>query len=254
MPDPFHFLREAVKAVPAVRYALGVGGIFAAIAIVYSLKLEPRVAFVGTLVMFVLMGVLVIFARVTSLASPRMLWPALVFTWFTLFVFVAVSFSLFTSVFLKWPLDLAYWLVGTPSAASLPAVNSLPTSIGSIAANLTTAPAANGPNDVPKVNAPVEAIQTCVTDRKNAVDVPDKDGNPVLTDSDRKVVLRHTCETPGRAIKVTDSVCTAGVCGHNWRLEGYDILAGRTARIGWKTNSSDSATIKSTVTYETTRP
>jgi hypothetical protein len=77
MTTPNQFLREAVKAVPAVKYALGIGGIVATIAIVYSFKIDPRVAFFGTLVMLVLMGALVVFARMASLASAAMHLPAL---------------------------------------------------------------------------------------------------------------------------------------------------------------------------------
>lgn len=116
MNTPIEFLREATKAVPAIKYAMGVGGIIATIAIIYSFKIDPRVAFVGTIVMFVLMGVLVVFARMASLSGTRLASPALVFTWFTLLVFMAVSIALFTSVFFKKPLDLTYWLTGsTPS-------------------------------------------------------------------------------------------------------------------------------------------
>jgi hypothetical protein len=110
MVSPIQFLREAIRAVPAVKYALGIGGIVATIAIVYSFKVDLRVAFVGTLVMLVLMTILVIFARMSSLAGPQLAAPTLVFTWFVLSLFVAVSLSLFTSVFFQRPLDLAYWL------------------------------------------------------------------------------------------------------------------------------------------------
>lgn len=114
MITPTQFLHEAVKAVPAVKYALGIGGVVATIAIVYSFKVDPRVAFFGTLVMLVLMGVLVVFARMASLASAAMHLPALVFTWFILLIFMAVSISLFTSVFYREPLDLAHWATGSP--------------------------------------------------------------------------------------------------------------------------------------------
>jgi len=113
MPSPIEFLREAVKAVPAVKYALGVGGIVAAVAIVYSFKLDPRVAFVGTIVTLVLMGVLVVFARMAALSGTRLHLPALVFTWFVLLLFMATSVSLFSSVFFEKPLDLHYWLQGS---------------------------------------------------------------------------------------------------------------------------------------------
>lgn len=119
MITPIQFLREAVIAVPAVKYALGIGGVVAAIAIVFSFKIDPRIAFVGTLVMLVLMGVLVIFARMTALSGVRLHLPALVFTWFVLLLFIATSVSLFSSVFFQRPLDLRHWITGTiPSAVA----------------------------------------------------------------------------------------------------------------------------------------
>ncbi len=120
MITPIEFLREAIKAVPAVKYALGVGGIVGAIAIVYSFRIDPRVAVIGTVAMLVLMGTLVIFARMASLASAQMFLPALVFTWFVLLLFMALSLSLFTSVFYQKPLDLAYWLTGNINIPKVP--------------------------------------------------------------------------------------------------------------------------------------
>ena len=113
MTNPVVVLREAIRAVPAVKYALGIGGVVAAVAIVYAFKIDARVAFVGAIVMLVLMGILVVFARMSSLASARMHLPALVFTWFVLLIFMALSVSLFTSVFYQKPLNLAYWLTGS---------------------------------------------------------------------------------------------------------------------------------------------
>ena len=112
MTTPSQFLAQAIRAVPAVKYALGIGGVVAAVAIVYSFKIDSRVAFVGTLVMLVLMGVLVIFARMSSLPGHRLNLPALVFTWFVLLLFMALSGSLFASVFFQKPLDLSSWLTG----------------------------------------------------------------------------------------------------------------------------------------------
>lgn len=112
MQTPIHVLRQSILAVPAVKYALGVAGIIAAVAVVYAFRIDARVAFVGAIVMFVLMGVLVVFARMASLAGPRLLLPAQVLSWFTLLLFIAVSVSLFGSVFLHRPLDLSCWLTG----------------------------------------------------------------------------------------------------------------------------------------------
>ena len=44
---PMSFLREAIKAVPAVKYALGVGGVVSVIAILGSFGISNRVAVIG---------------------------------------------------------------------------------------------------------------------------------------------------------------------------------------------------------------
>lgn len=115
--SPISVLREAVKAVPAVKWALGVGGVLATVALVYTFKLNPRVAFIGLIVMFIAMGVLVIFARVAAERNAAAL-PAMIFTWFVLLIFMATSTCLFTSVFFSKPLDLQEWLTGKATAAT----------------------------------------------------------------------------------------------------------------------------------------
>lgn len=114
VPTLVQFLREAVRAVPAVRYALGVGGVAAVAAIVYSFRLNPGFALVGTVITFVLMGVLLIFARASALAGIKLQLPALVFAWFTLLLFMATSTLLFTGVFIGKPLNLQSILVRAP--------------------------------------------------------------------------------------------------------------------------------------------
>jgi hypothetical protein len=119
-PDPISVLREAIRAVPAVKWALGVGGVLAAVALVYLFKLDARVAFVGVVVLFCFMGVLVIFARASTLRSGAIFWPAMVFTWFVLIMFIVSTVSLFTSVFFRAPLDLQQWLTGRAAVAAVP--------------------------------------------------------------------------------------------------------------------------------------
>lgn len=65
MPDdnpstPPSVLKQAINAVPAVKYALGVGGIISVIAIVRGFRIDFRVALLGAVVMLVLMAVLLV--------------------------------------------------------------------------------------------------------------------------------------------------------------------------------------------------
>jgi hypothetical protein len=103
MPNPVTVLRSAVRAVPAVRYALGVAGIVSVIAIVKAFHLNLALAAFGTVVMFVLMTTLVIFARLSQFGSAALQRPALVFTWFCLLLTMAAALLLFTSVFFGIP-------------------------------------------------------------------------------------------------------------------------------------------------------
>ncbi len=108
-------LKLAMKAVPSLRYALGVAGLVAGIAIVKGFGIDSRIAVFGTVVMLVLMTVLVVFARVAADKPQKS--AALVFTWFALVLVMATAAALFISVFFKWPLDLQYLIV--KSARSL---------------------------------------------------------------------------------------------------------------------------------------
>jgi cellobiose-specific phosphotransferase system component IIC len=58
-------VREATKAVPAVRYALGITGVMAAFALGASLFKDVGTAIYGTLIMIALMVLLLVFAAAT---------------------------------------------------------------------------------------------------------------------------------------------------------------------------------------------
>jgi hypothetical protein len=110
MTTPASILRESIQAVPAVKYALGLAGLASVIAIIRSFGLGYHVAVIGTVIMLLLMTLLVIFARLSSLAGPDFRLPALVFTWFSLTLVIAISLSMFLSVFFRWPVDLQNWI------------------------------------------------------------------------------------------------------------------------------------------------
>jgi hypothetical protein len=110
--SPMNILREAIKAVPQLKWALGVLGLVAAVAIVASFKISFRVAFIGAVIMLVLMVALVVFAALTSAKGAlRIAATVMMFAFLTLII--ATATFLFTSVFFKWPLDLQDWVTGT---------------------------------------------------------------------------------------------------------------------------------------------
>jgi hypothetical protein len=103
-----------------VRYALGVAGIVSAIAIISAIRVDLRVAVVGTIVMVVLMVLLVVFARLASATSDVFRRPILVLVWSFLTISIVTAACLFTSVFFRWPLNLQYWIDRQSSNAEVP--------------------------------------------------------------------------------------------------------------------------------------
>lgn len=104
---PSSILAKAIKAVPAVKYALGIGGIVAVIAIIETgFRIDLRIAFFGTIVMFILMAILVVFASLVGEKKSNLHTLALVFAWFCLILFIATSSTLFSCVFFGKPLNL----------------------------------------------------------------------------------------------------------------------------------------------------
>jgi len=111
--SPMGVLNAAIKAVPAVRFALGVGGIAAVVAIVVLWwKLEIQLAVFGTLIVLVFMVVLVIFSALSGLGAPALTPLALVLAWafLILTVFAAALFA--SCAFFDWPKTLPCLLRG----------------------------------------------------------------------------------------------------------------------------------------------
>jgi len=104
-------LREAIKAVPAVKYALAVGGILAVVAIVRTFGISQAYGFVAAIGMFVLMFGMLLFARLSSLAAPEFRTIILLFAWSLLVLFVGSAALVGSSVFFRWPLDVGSRLV-----------------------------------------------------------------------------------------------------------------------------------------------
>ena len=107
--DPLRLLKEAIKAVPAVRYALGVAGIAAVVAIVLGLKLGPEVAVFGTLIVLGLMFILVLFSqyagsKVAGGADTNVMFgPITLLVWFYTIALVLVTSLFISSYFLHVP-------------------------------------------------------------------------------------------------------------------------------------------------------
>jgi len=102
---PLEILKLAIKAVPAVKYALAVGGIVAVIVIIIGFKVDLRIAVFGTVIMLVLMTAVVAFAHLAKESASTFRTPALLFMWFSVVLTMASALAVFLSVFAGWPLD-----------------------------------------------------------------------------------------------------------------------------------------------------
>ena len=100
----WELLQQAIRAVPAVRYALGVAGIGAALALIAGLRIDLRIAGFGIPIMLVLMIVLLLFAYLST-ATSALRTPAIIFMWFSVCITMATVFLLFTSFFFGSPID-----------------------------------------------------------------------------------------------------------------------------------------------------
>lgn len=108
--SPFRILKEAIKAVPAVKYALGIAGVASVIAIVAGFKIDYRIAVFGTIIMIALMLLLLIFSNAASPRNKRSLrLPSMVLTWSFLLLIIFSTTLLATSFFFSWPQELAFY-------------------------------------------------------------------------------------------------------------------------------------------------
>jgi len=114
--DPFTFVKAAIEAVPAVKYALGVGGIAGVIALVAGF-MDLRIALVGIPIALTFMVVLVLFARLAT-GAPGMQWLIsilvvclIIIFLFGLFLF-GITFFVREDVLHGWGLNSFYELFG----------------------------------------------------------------------------------------------------------------------------------------------
>jgi hypothetical protein len=102
--NAMQLVREAIKAVPPVRYAVGVAGVMAALALGATLFKSPLAAVLGTLTMFILMVLLLLFsAAVAALGKGVFHIPVLVMTWAILLLFLTSATLTVSAVFFDKP-------------------------------------------------------------------------------------------------------------------------------------------------------
>ena len=103
---PLGILREAMRAVPSVKYALAVAGVLAAVSIGVKLMADDwRAALIGAICTFLLMVLMVVFARLSTAADKGFAKPILVLTWFSVLLLMVWAVGLTSSVFAGWPVE-----------------------------------------------------------------------------------------------------------------------------------------------------
>jgi hypothetical protein len=144
--NQLNLLREAIKAIPAVKYALGVAGVAAAVALIAGFRIDYKVAVFGTIIMFVLMFVLVIFSWFSKHAGHGARPLAFTLAWLFVMLIGITSTLLVSSFFFQWPRPLENYVVKDPiTPSSSPSSTPVPSPISS--PNPTATP--NGPQSNP---------------------------------------------------------------------------------------------------------
>jgi hypothetical protein len=113
---PLPVLKDALKKVPSLKYALAAAVVLWILALVVFWKLPLPVAIFGSIGMFVLMVLLLLFAKVTALPSRKFSIPALVTVWSLVPIPPLVVGTLYLCIFFGWPRDLGHWLGEKPVA------------------------------------------------------------------------------------------------------------------------------------------
>jgi hypothetical protein len=105
--DPLAVLREAIKRVPAVRFAFGVLGVAAAASLMRAYFSSFRTAVYATLAVLVLMVLLWLFAQLARLPMTWLKYPAMLVAWSLFSVAACTPVFLFSSVFFNKPRPFA---------------------------------------------------------------------------------------------------------------------------------------------------
>jgi hypothetical protein len=111
LADPLSILREAIRAVPSVSFALGIAGVAAAAAIVTTLtRGYSGITIIAVSLVFVGMFVLFLFSMLVRSKSPAIHYAGMVLMWaVTLFIIIFMGFTT-TAAAGGWPCNWAQFL------------------------------------------------------------------------------------------------------------------------------------------------
>ncbi len=104
--DPIRILKESVRRVPSMRYAMALAGLLSVLAIGSLFKLSLIQAGAGVVGCLVLMTTMVVFAKLSNAARPAFRVPALLLLWASVLLVIGSAGLLCSSIFFGLPLDL----------------------------------------------------------------------------------------------------------------------------------------------------
>lgn len=109
--SPFQILKEAIKKNPSMKYALGVVGIAAAIAIINGFGIQDaKLPVITILILFGLMILLLIFSSISKSKDPNLRLAGYILVYMTLIIVCVSGCLLISAITLNWPEQLAGFL------------------------------------------------------------------------------------------------------------------------------------------------
>lgn len=113
--NPLTILKDSIRVVPAMKYALAVLGLVAIVAIVTLWRVRYDVAVFGTVVILGLMVPVLVFAKLTKVAPKHFLGPARVFMWAFVMLTIVAGTCLFTAAAFRQPQALYELIFDKPA-------------------------------------------------------------------------------------------------------------------------------------------
>lgn len=118
--SPIGVINSGLRAVPAVKYALGVAAIAVLGAVVVASLGSPRAAVVIVGGMFVGMLLLFAFSRLTAAESPAIVSAGVFLLWAAIVFFCTFLFFVVTAFAVRWPEPVANFLFGEVTPPPVP--------------------------------------------------------------------------------------------------------------------------------------
>jgi hypothetical protein len=117
--NPLTILKDSIRAVPSMKYALAVLGLVAVVAIVTLWRVKYDVAIFGAVILLGLMVPVLVFAKLTKVAPKYFLGPARALMWAFVILTIVAGTCLFTAAAFRQPTAL-YELIFNKSVRPVP--------------------------------------------------------------------------------------------------------------------------------------